>query len=107
MNNIQNIFSSIPDDIPAELFQDILATDSFKIERIVSKGHSSPGGFWYDQDKNEWIILLKGSAGLLLEGNDNVVELQPGDYLNIPPHLKHRVEWTDPETETVWIAIHH
>jgi cupin 2 domain-containing protein len=105
MNNIKNIFSAIPDDIPQELLEDILTTGSFKIERIVSKGHSSPKEFWYDQDKNEWIILLKGRAGLLFEGSDDIVELKPGDYINISSHLRHRVEWTDPDTETVWIAI--
>ena len=105
MNDIQNIFSSIPDDIPQELFQDILTTDKFKIERIVSKGQSSPEGFWYDQDENEWLILLRGSAGLLFEGNDNIIELKPGDYINIPANRKHRVEWTDRTTETVWIAV--
>ena len=105
MNDIQNIFSSIPDDIPQELFQDILTTDKFRIERIVSKGQSSPEGFWYDQDENEWLILLRGSAGLLFEGNDNIIELKPGDYINISANRKHRVEWTDRTTETVWIAV--
>ncbi len=105
MNDIRNIYSSIPASIPKELFEDILITDRFKIERIVSKGHASPEGFWYDQDENEWVLLLKGRAGLLFEGGDGVVELGPGDYINIPAHLKHRVEWTDPDIETVWLAI--
>jgi len=73
--------------------------------RIVSKGQSSPEGFWYDQDENEWLILLRGSAGLLFEGNDNIIELKPGDYINISANRKHRVEWTDGTTETVWIAV--
>jgi len=105
MNPIRNIYSSIPADIPVDLIQDILITGSFKIERIVSKGNSSPEGFWYDQDQNEWVLLLKGSAGLLFEGTDDVLTLKPGDYVNIPAHLKHRVEWTDPTTETVWVAV--
>lgn len=105
MNDIRNIYSSIPVDIPKELIQDILTAGSFKIERIVSKGHSSPEGFWYDQDQNEWVLLLKGSAGLMFEGTDEIFELKPGDYVNIPAHLKHRVEWTDPDTETVWVAV--
>ena len=105
MNPIRNIYSSIPADIPEELTQDILTAGSFKIERIVSKGHASPEGFWYDQDQNEWVLLLKGSAGLLFEGTDDVLALKPGDYVNIPAHLKHRVEWTDPTTETVWVAV--
>ena len=105
MNDIRNIYSSIPVDIPKELIQDILTAGSFKIERIVSKGHSSPEGFWYDQDQNEWVLLLKGGAGLMFEGRDEIFELKPGDYVNIPAHLKHRVEWTEPNTETVWVAV--
>lgn len=105
MKSKRNIFSDIPGDIPRESFQDILTTDHFKIQRIVSKGHSSPKGFWYDQDQSEWVILLKGRAGLMFHGEKDVVELEPGDYILIPPHLKHRVEWTDPNTETVWLAI--
>ena len=105
MNASQNIFSSIPDEIPKELFQVILKTASFKIERIVSKGHASPQDFWYDQDEHEWVILLKGHAGLLFEENDNIIELKPGDYINIPARLKHRVQWTDPDIETVWLAV--
>jgi cupin 2 domain-containing protein len=69
---MKNIFSSIPDDIQQELFQDILTTDNFKIERILSKGHSSPAGYWYDQDKSEWVILLKGSAGIRFEDQDYI-----------------------------------
>ncbi|MFC1814166.1 cupin domain-containing protein [Thermodesulfobacteriota bacterium] len=105
MNDVQNIYSSIPADIPKELFQDILITDRFKIERIVSKGHASSEGFWYDQDQDEWVMLLKGRAKLLFEGSDGIVELIPGDYINIPAHAKHRVEWTEPDTETVWLAV--
>ena len=105
MNDIRNIYSSIPIEIPMELIQNILITDSFKIKRIVSQGHSSPEGFWYDQDQNEWVLLLKGSAGLLFEGSEDIFELKPGDYVNIPAHRRHRVEWTDPNTETVWIAV--
>jgi cupin 2 domain-containing protein len=105
MNPIQNIYSSIPADIPQELFQDILITDTFTVKRIVSRGHASPKDFWYDQDQNEWVLLLTGRAGLLFEGNDTIIELTPGDYINIPAHLKHRVEWTDPNMETVWLEI--
>ena len=107
MNNVINIFENIPDHIPKELFQKILLTKNFKVERIVSKGQSSPDNEWYDQEENEWVILLKGSAGLLFEGHEKVVVLKPGDYINIPSHTKHRVEWTDPDMETVWLAIHY
>jgi len=78
-----------------------------KVERIVSLGHSSPDNEWYDQEENEWVILVKGSAGLLFEGNEEVNVLESGDYINIPSHTRHRVEWTDPDTETVWLVIHY
>ncbi len=107
MNDVINIFENIPDHIPEELFQEILKTENIKVERIVSKGHSSPDNYWYDQEENEWVILLKGSAGLLFEGDEKVVRLKSGDYINIPSHTKHRVEWTDPDMETVWLAIHY
>ncbi len=107
MNRVNNIFSAIPDDIPEELFQDILKTDSFKIERIVSKGHASPEGFWYNQKHHEWVILVKGGAGLRFENDDHLIEMKPGDYIHIPAHVKHRVEYTDPDAETVWIAVRY
>ncbi len=107
MNDIKNIFENIPDHFPEELFHEILETKNIKVERIVSRGHSSEDNDWYDQEENEWVILLKGSAGLLFEGDEKAVVLRPGDYINIPSHTKHRVEWTDPELVTVWLAIHY
>ena len=105
MKSIQNIYTSIPADIPEELFQVILKTGNARIERIVSKGHSSPEGFWYNQDQNEWVILLRGNAHLLFEGSDDIIELKTGDHIHIPAHTRHRVEWTEPKGETIWLAI--
>jgi len=107
MNGLKNIFSSTPEKIPEEIFQSILSTDRLKIERIISKGHASPEGYWYDQDANEWVILLKGKAALAFEGNKKTIEMKPGDYLNIPSHTKHRVKWTDLSQETIWLAVHY
>ena len=107
MSAIHNIYSNIPDHIPDELFEEILKTKHVKIERIVSKGHSSADNDWYDQDQNEWVILLQGSARLLFKDNDKVVELKRGDHINIPSHARHKVEWTDPVTETIWLAVHY
>ena len=102
-----NIFSRVPADLPDELFEDIVATGGVKIERILSQAHSSPPGFWYDQEESEWVILLRGSAGILFEGSDETIVLKPGDWLNIPAHRKHRVEWTDPGEKTIWLAVHY
>ncbi len=105
--DIRNIFSDIQTKAPDEALEKILQTQQFKIERIISHGHATAEGEWYDQDKDEWVLVLKGNAGLLFEGNDETVAVKTGDYINIPAHQKHRVEWTDPEEETIWLAIHY
>ncbi|PKN71751.1 MAG: cupin [Deltaproteobacteria bacterium HGW-Deltaproteobacteria-12] len=105
IDSMTNIFSDIPENQKAELIETVLQTSNFRMERIVSQGHCSPEGFWYDQDENEWVILLKGSAGIRFEEKEELIVLHPGDYIQIPRHLKHRVEWTD--EETVWLAVHY
>ena len=105
--DIGNIFSGIQEQVPDEILETILKTDKFKVERIISRGHATAEGEWYDQDKNEWVLVLKGNAGLLFEGNDKIVIMKAGDFINIPAHQKHRVEWTEPEEETIWLAIHY
>lgn len=77
-----------------------------RIERIVSTGQASPPGFWYDQDWTEWVFLLSGSASVQLEGEDVPRDLRPGSYVEIPAHIRHRVEWTDVDRPTVWLAVH-
>lgn len=103
---MSNIFDTIPDDISAEIFDTLVDSENVTIERIISKGHSSPDSGWYDQDRNEWVIVLKGEAVLLFE-DESMTTLKSGDYINIPAHQKHKVHWTDPETETIWLAIHY
>ena len=88
-----------------EIFRDILRTPELLIEKIVSFGQATPAGEWYDQEKDEWVILLRGSATLLCE-NQEPTELGPGDYLFIPAHCRHRVEKTSAEPECIWLAVH-
>jgi cupin 2 domain-containing protein len=102
-----NVFSNIPHATAAEFFETLLEHPHVKLERIVSHGHSSPKDFWFDQDMDEWVILLKGRARLLFDGDPMQLELVPGDYLEIPAHRKHRLEWTDPNEDTVWLAVYH
>ena len=103
----ENLFE-LPADMGAEeFFETLLQTKSFRLERIISRGNSTPAGEWYDQDRPEWVVLLKGSAALLIEGQEHPLYLQAGDYVNLPSHLRHRVEWTNPHQETVWLALHH
>jgi cupin 2 domain-containing protein len=89
-----------------EDFAGILARPGLKIERIVSHGQASPPGFWYDQPQNEWVIVLKGSAGLRFEDEAAARTLNAGDYVFIPAGKRHRVEWTAPAEPTVWLAVH-
>jgi cupin 2 domain-containing protein len=103
---VENLFHHIPREPPAELFTDLLRTDHFHVERIVSAGHASPAGGWYDQAGQEWVLVLAGAARLEFADGASV-ELGAGDYLNIPAHRKHRVAWTDPSRPTVWLAIHY
>ena len=105
MNALTNLFADLPARLPAELVTTLLAAADVRIERIVSHGHASPDGFWYDQDRHEWVVVLKGTARLRFE--DKVIEMTAGDFVNIPAHTKHRVEWTMPDEPTVWLAVHY
>ena len=107
MNAEKNLLAEIPENLRDELVETILQTSSFRIERISSRGQRSPDGFWYDQDEDEWIILLKGSAVLRFEDQSENITMTPGNYINIKKHRRHRVEGTDPEQETIWLAIHY
>ncbi len=98
-----NIFSEIPTELSEEIFQTIIESEPIKIERIISKGQKSEDGFWYDQDQSEFVIVLQGSAQLEFE--DKTIDLEKGDYINIRAHQKHRVKWTSPKEETIWLAV--
>lgn len=104
--DIKNIFENIPDNLSEEFFEDIITDKHFRLERIISNAHASPEGFWYDQEKNEFVLLLRGSAELLFENNYSV-KLKPGDYLIIPAHVKHRVEKTDSKELTYWLTLYY
>ena len=100
-----NLLSPLPDAHASEVVDRLLIRPGLRIERIVSTGQASPPGFWYDQEEGEWVLLLAGGA--LLRFEDEIVSrrLVPGDWLDIAPHRRHRVDWTDPATPTVWLAI--
>jgi cupin 2 domain-containing protein len=103
---IGNIFSALPESLPEELFQPLAESDSVRIERIVSLGHGTPEGEWYDQERDEWVLLLSGGAGLLFEGEESPRRIEPGDWLLIPAHCRHRVAWTDKRVCSIWLAVH-
>jgi len=99
-----NIFNNIPAELPKEIFEDVLSTEKLRIERIVSKGQTSPENGWYDQDENEWLIVLSGYGVIEYINGDKVI-LKQGDYLNIKAHEQHRVIETSVDEATVWLAI--
>ena len=105
MANAPNIFTELPRDLPEELFTKLLQVPGIRIERIVSHGHCSPNGFWYDQDQPEWVLVLKGATRIEFE--DRALELRPGDFINIPAHQRHRVAWTTPDEPTIWLAVYY
>lgn len=104
-STLASLFDGIDQPIAEESVWVLLEQAGLRIERIVSYGHASPPGFWYDQEQNEWVLLLKGAARLRVE--ERVVDLQPGNCLNLPAHARHRVEWTAPGEPTLWLCVYY
>ncbi|MBC8868530.1 MAG: cupin domain-containing protein [Planctomycetes bacterium] len=100
-----SLFADLPHNLPEELVETLAESKRVRIERIVSTGHASPNGFWYDQEEHEWVVVLKGETKLLFEADDEPIHMKPGDYVNISAHRKHRIEWTSPDEPTVWLAL--
>ena len=98
-----NIFTDIPSDLSQEVFETLLEADNIRIERIISYGHTSPKEGWYDQDENEWVLILEGDATLAFI--DREIKLKKGDFINIKAHEKHKVIQTATNKKTVWLAI--
>lgn len=105
--DVTNLFRDLPECLSEEAFQTLAESETVRIERIVSEGHASPQEFWYDQPQSEFVVLLQGSAMLQIEGEDQPRLLEPGDFVNLSAHQKHRIESTDPHVKTVWLAIHY
>ncbi|USD30544.1 cupin domain-containing protein [Pseudoalteromonas sp. SCSIO 43201] len=99
-----NFLKDIPADLTEEVFEMVLSHPNIRIERIVSNGHTSPSSGYYDQDENEWVLVLQGCGELTFE-DDSKVTLKAGDSLNIPAHQKHKVSYTDTSESTIWLAI--
>jgi len=95
-----------PADLNTEVFETLAESESVKIERIISSGQSSPATGWYDQHCNEWLIVLAGDAIIAFE-NGEQIRLVAGSHINISAHKKHKVTRTNPDTPTIWLAIHY
>lgn len=103
---MKNLFRNIPTNIDEEIFELLASSANVKVERIVSKGHGSPADGWYDQESNEFVVLLAGAARLEFD-DGRVEQMAPGDWLDIAAHCRHRVAWTKENSETVWLAVHY
>jgi cupin 2 domain-containing protein len=88
-----------------ELFESIISNDNLLIERIISTGQTTAPGEWYAQEKDEWVILLQGEASIAY-ADGSQIKLTTGDYLFIPAHQKHRVDYTSINPPCIWLAIH-
>jgi cupin 2 domain-containing protein len=102
-----NLFADVPlTPLASERFDVLLRRPDLRLERIVSTGLVTPASEWYDQAEDEWVVVLSGAARLRIEGEPELLELGPGDYVLLPAHVRHRVEWSDPRGATVWLALH-
>lgn len=101
-----NIYADIPADLPQEFLETLAKGSDLRIERIVSRGHATPGDDWYEQDREEFVLLLRGSAVLEFE-DGREAPLEPGDWLVIPAHSRHRVAKTDPQDDSIWLCVHY
>jgi cupin 2 domain-containing protein len=104
---MDNLFADLPAHLPDELSEVLVRSPAARLERIVSLGHATPAGQWYDQDTNEWVVLLRGAASVRFEDEPASRVLGPGDWIDIPAHRRHRVEWTATGEPTVWLALHY
>ena len=101
-----SLLESIPAVGDEESFEDLLSSPGVRLERIVSQGHASPDGFWYDQDDDEWVVVIEGEAELQIEGESSPRPMQPGDWILLPAHCRHRVVRTAEGRPTIWLALH-
>lgn len=103
----RNLFKDVANPSPDEAFTTLVSTPHLDLTRIVSTGQATPEGEWYDQAKAEWVMLLRGRAGLRFEDEAEERVMEPGDYILIPAHRRHRVEWTDADEPSVWLALRY
>lgn len=101
-----NLLDGLSETLSEEQFSTLVEGGGYRLVRIVSTGQSSPPGFWYDQEEAEWVVVLRGRARLLIEGDAAAHDLSAGDHVLIPAHVRHRVDWTDPDQPTVWLALY-
>ena len=104
---MSNLFDDVPARLPAERVDVLVSAPEVRVERIVSTGHVTPPGEWYDEAVDEWVVVLRGRARLRIENEPDMRDLYPGDHMLLRAHVRHRVEWTDDAGPTVWLAVHY
>lgn len=104
--NLFALPTSPPKGPEGEVFEVLLTREGLRLERIVSTGQATPPGEWYDQEADEWVVLLSGAATLRFDDSDETIDLVPGDWLLIPARRRHRVERTAADVPTIWLALH-
>ena len=102
---MDNLFTNLPANTSLEHIEPLLESTTVRIERIVSHGQSTPVDEWYDQEENEWVVLLQGKAQLQFDDETELIEMIPGDFIHIPAHRRHRVESTLADQPTIWLAF--
>jgi cupin 2 domain-containing protein len=102
---VRNLLTDVPSYVRDEIIETLAEGAGVRIERILSRGHHSPEGVWYDQPEREWVVLIQGAARLRFD--DGVEEMAAGDVVHIDAHRRHRVEWTDPDKLTIWLAVYY
>ncbi len=108
--SIKNLFSvegKLPKADEEEVFEKIIEQEDFLLERIISTGQQSPEGFWYEQQRDEWVVLLQGKATLQFQRPNEEVQLKAGDSILLPALCKHRVSHTSNEPPCIWLALHY
>lgn len=101
-----NLFNNLPDAHGEEEFDTLARVGRARVERIVSSAHFTAEGEWYDQEQDEWVMLVSGEAGLRMADPEQIYHLRAGDWVLIPAHRRHRVEWTKSDQQSIWLAVH-
>tara|TARA_R110000751_G_scaffold271365_2_gene371237 strand:- start:80357 stop:80719 length:363 start_codon:yes stop_codon:yes gene_type:complete len=102
-----NLFENQPTSPQSdEIFECLTSAAGVKIERIISTGQATPQGEWYDQEQDEWVVVIAGSARLQIENEAEERKLVAGDWILLPAHCRHRVTWTQAQPATLWLAVH-
>lgn len=100
-----NLFAPPSEPPREELFERIAGDGDVLVERIVSSGHATTEGEWLEQERDEWVALLRGEAELAFADGRTTV-LRPGDHVLIPAGVRHRVERTSADPMCIWLAVH-